>query len=169
MRDLREFLAALRAEKELVEIDVEADPFLEIPEIHRRVIEAEGPALLFNHPKGSAYPVVTNLFGTRKRIDLAFGARPLDFVKTAVRAATELMPPTPSKLWGFRSFFAQALRVGTVRSARAPVLDEVERDDRVDLRRLPALTLWPEDGGAFLTLPLVYTEHPERHESNLGM
>lgn len=169
MRDLREFLAALRAGKELVEIDAEADPRLEIPEIHRRVIEAEGPALLFKHPKGSATPVVTNLFGTRKRIDMAFGARPLDFVKTAVRAATELLPPTPKKLWDFRSFFSQALRVGTVRSPRAPVLEEVEAGEKVDLRRLPALTLWPEDGGPFLTLPLVYTEHPERHESNLGM
>ncbi|MEO6324656.1 MAG: UbiD family decarboxylase [Thermoanaerobaculia bacterium] len=169
MRDLREFLSALRAEKELLEIDVEADPRLEIPEIHRRVIEAGGPALLFRHSKGSAYPVVTNLFGTRKRIDLAFGVRPLDFVKTAVRAATELVPPTPRKLWGFRRFFSQALRVGTTASTHAPVLELMESDDRVDLRRLPALTLWPEDGGPFLTLPLVYTEHPERHESNLGM
>lgn len=167
MRDLREFLSALQRERELVEIDVEVDPHLELPEIHRRVIEAGGPALLFKRPRGATFPVVTNLFGTRKRIDLAFGSRPFEFVKTAVRAATELVPPTPGRLWGFRNFFREALRVGTTRSKRPPVLEERQRV--VNLKALPALTLWPEDGGPFLTLPLVYTEHPEKHESNLGM
>ncbi len=71
MHDLRELLAALRAEGDLLEIEAEADPNLEIPEIHRRVIEQGGPALLFKRPRGSAFPVVTNLFGTAKRIDLA--------------------------------------------------------------------------------------------------
>ncbi|MHB8801070.1 MAG: 4-hydroxybenzoate decarboxylase, partial [Thermoanaerobaculia bacterium] len=73
MDDLRQFLAALRAEGDLLEIEAEADPKLEIPEIHRRVIEQGGAALLFKRPKGSSFPVVTNLFGTAKRIDLAFG------------------------------------------------------------------------------------------------
>jgi len=167
MHDLRAFLAALRKERLLIEVEAEVDPRLEIPEIHRRVIEQAGPALLFKRPRGAAYPIVTNLFGTARRIEIAFGNRPLEFVKTAVRAATELMPPTAAKLWGFRSFFGQAARVGTTRSRNAPVTQEVERE--VDLSRLPALTQWPEDGGPFLTLPLVYTEHPEKHESNLGM
>jgi UbiD family decarboxylase len=131
------------------------------------VIEEGGPALLFARPRGSDFPVVTNLFGTPKRLDLAFGKRPLEFVKTAVRAATELVPPTPASLWKFRSFFGEALRVGTTRAHAAPVTDVVETTP--DLTRLPALTQWPEDGGPFLTLPLVYTEHPDRHESNLGM
>ena len=167
LRDLRSFLDLLRREGDLVEVDVPADPRLEIPEIHRRVIEEGGPALLFHRPAGSPFPVVTNLFGTAKRIDLAFGSRPLDFVKTAARAATELMPPSLSKMWGFRSFFSDALKVGTSRARRAPVLAVV--DDAFDMTRLPALTQWPGDGGPFLTLPLVYTEHPDRHEQNLGM
>ncbi len=131
------------------------------------MIEEGGPALLFARPKGSDFPVVTNLFGTPKRLALAFGGRPLEFVRTAARAATELVPPTPASLWKFRSFFGEALRVGTTRARNAPVLDVVETAP--DLTRLPALTQWPEDGGPFLTLPLVYTEHPERRESNLGM
>ncbi len=131
------------------------------------MIEEGGPALLFARPKGSEFPVVTNLFGTSKRLELAFGGRPLEFVKTAVRAATELVPPTPASLWKFRSFFGEALRVGTKGTRTAPVTDVVETTP--DLTRLPALTQWPEDGGPFLTLPLVYTEHPTRHESNLGM
>lgn len=167
MRDLRQFLAALRREGELVEIAAEADPRLEIPEIHRRVIAEGGPALLFTRPKNSRFPVVTNLFGTKKRIEMAFGPRPSEFMKTAARAATELLPPTAAKLWGFRSFFAAAARVGTKRAADAPVTEVV--DDRFDLTTLPALTTWPEDGGPFLTLPLVYTEHPGRPESNLGV
>ncbi len=167
MNDLRELLAALRAEGDLLEVEAEADPRLEIPEIHRRVIAQGGPALLFRRPKGSPFPVVTNLFGTAKRIEIAFGRRPLDFVRTAVRASHELLPPTAGKLWGFRSFLAEALRVGTKEVSRAPVTEVVETEP--DLTRLPALTQWPEDGGPFLTLPLVYTEHPERGEHNLGM
>ncbi len=167
LRDLRAFLDALRKENDLAVVEAEADPRLEIPEIHRRVIEEGGPALLFTQPKGAAMPVATNLFGTPKRIELAFGRRPLDFVKTAARAATELVPPTPAGLFSFRSFFLDALRVGTTLTGDAPVAEVVEREP--DLTRLPALTQWPEDGGPFLTLPLVYTEHPERRESNLGM
>ena len=167
MADLRQFLAALRADGDLLEIEAEADPRLEIPEIHRRVIAQGGPALLFKRPKGSSFPVVTNLFGTARRIDLAFGKRPLDFVKTAVRASHELLPPTAGKLWGFRSFFREALKVGTREVRGAPVTEVVETEP--DLTRLPALTQWPEDGGPFLTLPLVYTEHPGKREHNLGM
>lgn len=167
MDDLREFLAALRAEGDLVEIETEADPRLEIAEIHRRVIEQGGPALLFRRPKGAGSPVVTNLFGTPKRIELAFGRRPLEFVRTAVRAMHELVPPTARGLWGFRSFLREATRVGLREVPRAPVAEVVE--PAPDLTRLPALTQWPEDGGPFLTLPLVYTEHPDRREHNLGI
>jgi UbiD family decarboxylase len=118
-------------------------------------------------PKGSPYPVVTNLFGTKKRIELAFGTRPSEFVKTAARAATDLLPPTARKLWSYRSFFARAAKVGTRRTSEVPVAEIV--DDRFDLTTLPALTQWPDDGGPFLTLPIVYTEHPESGQSNLGM
>jgi UbiD family decarboxylase len=167
VRDLREFLAALRREGELVEVEADADPRLEIPEIHRRVIEQGGPALVFRNPKGSSFPVVTNLFGTPKRLDIAFGRRPLDFMKTAARAATELVPPTSAKLWSFRSFLADALRVGTKNVAAAKVTEVVETVP--DLTRLPATTSWPEDGGPFLTLPLVYSERPAHREPNLGV
>src|SRR5687767_3034618 len=71
-KNLRSFINKLREEKELIEIEAQVDPFLEIAEIHRRVIEAEGKALLFKNVKGSIFPVVTNLFGTAKRIELAF-------------------------------------------------------------------------------------------------
>ena len=167
MRDLRAFLAALREDNDLLEVETECDPRLEIPEIHRRVIERGGPALLFRRPKGSDFPVVTNLFGTARRIERAFGRRPLDFTRDAARAVTELLPPTAAGLWRSRGLVASALRVGTRRASSAPVTEVV--DDAFDLTRLPALTQWPDDGGPFFTLPLVYTEHPERREHNLGM
>ncbi|HRH43624.1 MAG TPA: UbiD family decarboxylase, partial [Pyrinomonadaceae bacterium] len=83
-KNLRSFLEQLRRENDLIEIEAEVDPYLEIAEIHRRVIEAQGKALLFKNVKGSTFPVVTNLFGTIKRIDLAFTKKPQEFVKTAV-------------------------------------------------------------------------------------
>src|SRR5829696_6230871 len=101
-RDLRSFLQTLRNENEIVEVTAEVDPYLEIAEIHRRVIEEQGKALLFTNVKGSKFPVATNLFGTRRRIDLAFGRKPENFVRRAVEAAEKLLPPNPSKLWGYR-------------------------------------------------------------------
>ena len=81
VRNLREFLDLLRREGDLVEVGVPVDPYLEIAEIHRRVIAAGGPALLFTRPVGAGFPVVTNLFGTARRIELAFGPRPERFVR----------------------------------------------------------------------------------------
>src|SRR5436190_2524030 len=96
-KNLRTFIDALRQENEIVEIEAEVDPYLEIAEIHRRVIEEQGKALFFKNVKGSRFPVVTNLFGTVKRIDLAFSKRPQDFVRRAVEMVEVLLPPKPKK------------------------------------------------------------------------
>lgn len=166
-RNLRTFIESLRREDEIVEISVEVDPYLEIAEIHRRVIDEQGKALLFTNVKGSDFPVVTNLFGTRKRIDLAFGSKPLDFVKRAVHAAENLLPPKPAKLWEYRDLALSAMKFGTKSVSSAPVLES--RQPSVDLEKLPLLQLWHEDGGHFMTLPLVYTESPTSGKHNLGM
>ena len=79
--DLPAFLDRLRAAGELVEVDSEVDPRLEMAEVHRRVIAADGPALLFKRPRGAAFPAVTNLFGTARRVKLAFGDRPEEIVE----------------------------------------------------------------------------------------
>ncbi len=165
--DLRSFLDALRAERDLVEVTIPVDKHLEAAEIHRRVVAAGGPALLFTNVRDSDLPLVTNLFGTRKRAELAFGRRPMELVKRAVALAQD-MPPTLGKLWGARDLAGDALRVGVGRRRAGPVSEILTRDVRLD--RLPAITCWPADGGPFITLPLVYTEHPERPgASNLGM
>ncbi|MEM9798675.1 MAG: UbiD family decarboxylase [Planctomycetota bacterium] len=165
--DLREFLDRLRAAGELVEIEAEVDPRLEMAEVHRRVIAAGGPALLFRRPKGASFPAVTNLFGTAKRVRLAFGERPEDIVERVAALPEEALPPTPKALWGQRSLFGALARVGLKRSRSGPVTEVIE--EAPDLGRLPALTTWPRDGGPFVTLPLVLTAHPQSGGPNLGM
>ena len=166
-KNLRSFINSLRRENELVEITAEVDPYLEIAEIHRRVIENQGKALFFKHVKGSEFPVVTNLFGTNKRIDLAFGKKPLDFVRRAVDAAENLLPPKLNKLWEYRDLAFSAAKFGTKNTNHAPVLES--RQSNVDLEKLPFLQLWHDDGGHFNTLPLVYTESPTTGKHNLGI
>src|SRR5215471_10959286 len=100
---LRTFLNLLTRENEITEIKTEVDPYLELAEIHRRVIGEGGPALLFTRVKGSRYPVVTNLFGTERRIDLAFGPKPEAFVRDLVSVAESILPPKPGELWKHRS------------------------------------------------------------------
>ncbi len=165
--DLRSFLARLRQDRDVVQIDVPVDANLEVAEIHRRVIAAGGPALLFTNVTGAQFPLVTNLFGTAKRVELAFGTRPLRLIRRLVELAETIMPPTPAKLWGARDVGREALRVGLSRGRGGPVSEVVSSDVRLD--RLPVLTSWPEDGGPFITLPLVYTQHPDKHGHNLGM
>ncbi len=156
--NLRSFIEQLKRENELVEVEAEADPYLEIAEIHRRVIERQGKALLFKNVRGSKFPVVTNLFGTNKRIELAFTKKPQELVKIMVEMIEVLLPPKPKELWKYRGMAREALKLGTKQVSRAPVLER--RQSEVDLNELPFLTTWYEDGGAFVTLPLVYTESP---------
>src|ERR671921_214977 len=166
-RNLRSLLELLRRENDLVTVEAEVDPRLELAEVHRRVIGRGGPALLFRNVKGSRYPVVTNLFGTERRIGLAFGPKPEALVRRAVHVAESLLPPKPAALWQQRTLALEALKLGTRKVRRAPVAEVVDRPAR--LGELPVLTTWQEDGGPFFTLPLVYTEHPETGKHNLGM
>ena len=100
--DLRAFLDRLRRDGDLAVVEAPVDPRLEAAEIHRRVIAAGGPALLFTRPVGSELPLATNLFGTLRRAQLAFGERPGRLIRRLVELAETLLPPTPGKLWGAR-------------------------------------------------------------------
>lgn len=165
--DLRSFIELLRKEKQLLVIDEKVDPHLEIAEIHRRVIEQQGPALLFTNVKGSNFPVVTNLFGTAGRLELAFGKRPQNFVQDLVNLTESIMPFKAKKLWDNRQLFMDGLKIGLKEKKSGPILENCQMPPR--LGSLPMLTSWHSDGGAFVTLPLVYTEHPEGKGHNLGM
>jgi len=167
IEDLSAFLQILKKESELIEIDAQVDPYLEIAEIHRRVIARSGPALLFTNVANSRFPVVTNLFGTNRRMELAFGKRPQQFVKDMVRAAETIMPPSLDKIWSMRSLIFDGFKVGTRTVQNGPILNV--HKDPPKLSELPLLTSWHSDGGPFVTLPLVYTEHPDGKGHNLGM
>jgi 4-hydroxy-3-polyprenylbenzoate decarboxylase len=164
-RNLGACLDDLRRHGQLVEIDVEIDPHLEVGLIQRRVFEAGGPALLFRRVKGCAFPMLGNLFGTIERTRFLFRDR-LD----AVRHLVELKVRPHEGLrrpWRYRDVPGTALSLLPRRVGRGPILAH-----RTTLDALPRLVSWPRDGGPFITLPLVYTEDPDRPglaKSNLGM
>lgn len=166
--DLRGFLESLRKEgsKSIVEVSAPVEAKLEAAEVHRRVIAAGGPALFFTNVTGASFPLVTNLFGTKHRAEMAFGRNAGPFIRRAAEFVKTALPPTAKKLWEARDLAFTGLKVGLKRSASGPV---TEVEESPDLSRLPVLTCWPEDGGPFFTLPLVLTSHPDGLGTNLGM
>jgi 4-hydroxy-3-polyprenylbenzoate decarboxylase len=162
---LRACIADLEQTGQLVRIEQEIDPDLEMAEIQRQVCAAGGPALYFACVKGCDFPMVSNLFGTKKRIRYLFRDS-LD----AVRRLIELKVDAGSfwkDPWRFRSLPRTLwhMRPRFVRSG--PILSY-----ETTISRLPQLRCWPKDGGAFITLPEVYTEDADRpgwRHSNLGM
>ena len=113
------------------------------------------------------FPVTTNLFGTNKRLELAFGNKPQQFVRDIVRLAESIMPLSLGKIWDSRRLFLDGLKIGLKTEKNGPILEN--RQKPAKLSSLPMLTSWHSDGGPFVTLPLVYTEHPDGKGHNLGM
>src|ERR671937_1268618 len=167
--DLRDWIALLEREGELVRVSAEVDPHLEITEIVDRVVKAGGPALLFENPK-SKHPLLINQFGTERRMCLAFGVNSLDDVGRRLGEVLEMQPPQglAEKVRGLKKLKSIAdSRPKRVRSG--PVHDVVLLDDEVDLRRLPVQTCWPGDAAPFITLPAVITKDPRTGGRNVGM
>jgi 4-hydroxy-3-polyprenylbenzoate decarboxylase len=170
VKDLREWIALLEREGELVRVAAEVDPRLEITEIVARVVKAGGPALLFERPTGSDVPLLINQFGTEKRMCMAFGVETLDEIGERVGEILEMQPPEglAAKVRGLKTLKSIAdSRPRTVR--RGACQEIVLQGDDVDLSRLPVQTAWPEDGGPFITLPAVITRDPRNGRRNVGM
>ena len=162
------YVTALTQAGELARIDSPVDPHLEISEITDRVVKAGGPALFFTNVKGSRYPVLTNQFGSERRMAMAFGAKSLREVEERVRKALDFsIPSTPVEKLG-KLFSLGALSSALPRRvAQGPAQEIVE--DPPDLTALPVLTTWPLDGGPFITLPLVFTKNPSNGAQNVGL
>ncbi|MDT8446444.1 MAG: UbiD family decarboxylase [bacterium] len=143
------------------------DPNLELAEVQREVVKRRGPAILFSNVKGTQFPVATNLYGSTRRMELAFGDRPFKLIRELADTAQNLMPPSPKKLWEARGLALEGLKIGLKNRSNGPVM--AGKISPVDLGQLPQIKSWPEDGGAFVTLPLVYTESPSTGKGNLGM
>lgn len=165
--DLQSFVKKLDQEGMLQHVHCEVDPTLEIAEIHRRVVSQGGKALFFHKVKNSPFPVVTNLFGTSARVELAFGKEPLDAIKTLTELIQGPFPPKIQTLFQKRRDLFRLFKLGLKKKNSASVTECVM--DPPDLHKLPLLKLWPDDGGHFITLPLVYTQGIDSHSSNLGM
>lgn len=163
----QDFVELLKKEGELLILEDEVDPYLELAQIQREVCRRKGPAVLYTHVKGTSFPVVTNLYGSNRRLELAFGERPFRFIRELAEAVHRLMPPTVKKMWATRGLLRQALKIGLKNRRWGAVFENSIQP--VDLMQLPLIKNWPEDGGAFITLPLVYTESPSSGKSNLGM
>ena len=176
-RDLREFVKVLEKAGELKRIRAEVDPLLEIAEVVQRVARdagrkpnSVGPALLFEKPKGSQYPVLVNAFGSVRRMELAFEVEALDEV--AARIGGFLKMDTPQglfdkikmlpKLAELGSFFPKSVKDGACKEI-------IRKGSDINLLDFPILQTWPQDGGRYITFPLVFTKNPETGKRNVGM
>ena len=165
-RSLKECALDLEKTGQLIRIKTEVDPDLEMAEIHRRVFDAKGPAILFEHVKGSPFPALSNLYGTFERTEFLF-RHSLKYVQKVVELKAD---PTnffknPLRYWSapFTALTALPMRS----RISAPVTYGTTTVDQ-----LPLVKSWPMDGGAFVTLPQVFTVPPGNPgvmKSNLGM
>jgi 4-hydroxy-3-polyprenylbenzoate decarboxylase len=167
-RDLREFLRKLEKEGELKRVSVDVDPILEITEISNRAVKAGGPALVFEKPRNSKIPVVTNLVGTERRIALALESDSLDEV--AGRISSVLDMQSPQGLLDKVKLLPKLAELGSVfpKTVRSGPCQDVVRTDDFSLLDFPILQCWPQDGGRFITWPMVITKNPETGKRNVG-
>jgi 4-hydroxy-3-polyprenylbenzoate decarboxylase len=170
MKDLRDFIRLLRDRGELVTIDTPVDPVLEITEITDRVVKMGGPALLFTRPRGSDIPVLVNQFGSDNRMCMAL--RVTSYQELTRRVEALVAFDLPGSAWEKLKALARLKDLASLHPQvvkRAPCQEVVRTGDEVDLNALPILQCWPLDAGRFITLPLVFTRHPETGRRNVGM
>src|SRR5690242_12648480 len=168
-QDLREFIRALEKQGELKRVAVEVDPVLEIAEFADRAVKSGGPALLFEHPKGSTVPVLINSFASMRKMEIALEVKSVEEVAARIVEFLEMRMPEGimgklkmlPKLAEMGAFFPKIVDKGPCQ--------EVVRTDGFSLFDYPVLQCWPEDGGRFITLPLVFSRNPDTGKRNCGM
>ena len=167
--DLREFIRALEKNQELKRIPFEVDPHLEITEFADRAVKGGGPALLFEKPKGSSVPVLINAFASKRKMEIALEVDSVDEIAARISEYLEMRMPQGligklkmlPKLAEMGSFFPKIVSDGACK--------EVIRKDGFSLDEFPILHCWPEDGGRFVTLPMVFSRNPDTGKRNCGM
>lgn len=172
-KDLRDFIKQLEAKGQLKRIRYEIDPYLEMTEICDRTLRAEGPAILFENPKGSNIPVLGNLFGTPDRVAMGMGEDSVDALREVGKLLAFLKEPEPPKgvkdAWSKLPAFKQVLNMAPKVVKKAPCQEFVIEGDEVDLSQLPIQTCWPEDAAPLITWALVVTKGPNKDRQNLGI
>ncbi len=173
--DLRDFIRQLESMGELKRVTVEVDPRLEMTEICDRVLRAEGPAVLFERPRGHAMPVLANLFGTPRRVALGMGESGdwQQALREVGRLLAYLKEPEPPKglkdAWEKLPVLKQVLNMSPKVMSSAPCQEVVKEGVHVDLAELPIQTCWPGDAAPLLTWGLVVTRGPAKTRQNLGI
>ncbi len=171
---LHEFIDRLEKEGELVRIREKISPVLEITEFTDRVSKSPdgGKALLFENVEDSSFPLLINAFGSRKRVQMALGVSDLEEIAEDIKELMEFTPPKAlmEKLAFLPKLF-DLVKVPpkTFKGPHAPCQEVVLTADDMDLNKFPVLKCWPDDGGRFITLPLVFTRSPLTGKRNVGM
>jgi 4-hydroxy-3-polyprenylbenzoate decarboxylase len=172
-KDLREFIAELERQGELVRVRTPVSPILEMTEICDRVLRAAGPAILFEQPTGHTIPVLANLFGTPKRVAMGMGETDVSALRAVGELLAFLRAPEPPRglkdIWEKWPAFKQILNMPERVLNHAPCQDVVWEGKDVDLSRLPIQTCWPGDAGPLITWGLVITRGPHQKRQNLGI
>lgn len=167
--DLRDFIQRLEKEGELKRIKDEVDPILEITELADRAVKAGGPALLFENPKGSSIPVLINSFASTRKMEIALEVDSIESIAGRIAEYLEMKMPQGfaaklamlPKMAELGSFFPRQVKSGPVK--------QIIKKDNFSLFDYPVLKCWPQDGGRFITLPLVFSRNPITGKRNCGM
>jgi len=166
--DLRDFVRALEKHGELKRIPFEVSPELEITEFADRSVKSGGPALLFEKPAGSNVPVLINAFASMRRMEVALEVSSVDEIAARISEFLEMRMPEGiigklkmlPKLGEIGAFFPKIVSGG-------PCKDVIRRDD-FSLDEFPILKCWPQDGGRYITLPMVFSKNPDTGKRNCG-
>ncbi len=167
--DLRSFIDALEKNGELKRVTAEVDPVLEITELADRAVKNNGPALLFENPRGHSMPVLINSFASMRKMELALEVDDLQSI--ANRIADYLEMKTPQGLVGKLKMLPKLAEMGSFfpREVRSGACQQVVKTEGFSLRDYPVLTCWPQDAGPFITLPMVFSKNPITGKRNCGM
>ncbi|MEP1741046.1 MAG: 4-hydroxy-3-polyprenylbenzoate decarboxylase [Kangiellaceae bacterium] len=172
-KDLREFIDFLEQQGDLKRIQYPVDPNLEMTEISDRVLRADGPALLFENPVGYKTPVLTNLFGSARRVAAAMGCDDVSQLREVGKLLAFLKEPEPpaglKDAWDKAPIFKQVLNMAAKEVKKPNCQSVVIEGDQVDLSQLPIQTCWPGDVAPLITWGLVITKGPEKKRQNLGI
>jgi len=169
LNDVGDFIRALERAGELQRIPFEVDPYLEITEFADRSVKRNGPALLFEKPKGSDVPLLINAFASMRRLEIALGVDNIEDIAARIAGYLQMQKPEGlvdklkmlPKLAEMNAAFPKTVKDG-------PCKEVIRRSD-FSLDEFPILHCWPHDGGRFITFPLVFTKNPETGKRNVGM
>ncbi len=169
-QDLREFVRALEKAGELKRIPFEVDPHLEITEFADRSVKSGGPALLFEKPKGSSVPLLINAFASPKRMQIALETENMDSIAARISEFLQMKMPDGFLnklkmlpiLAEVGAFFPKIVKDG-------PCKEVIRKGADINLNEFPVLHCWPDDGGRYITLPMVFSKNPVTGKRNCGM